>query len=227
MFFQSYAPAVLLGMIAVIALIWRSVFRPSPPTVVVRRALFVIYAAVLFGFSFLPWPTASEVPLRWAEIFQRADLVPLIPSIDRGIDAAQEFQLGYRASMMNYIYDLFLYFVLLMPLAYFLRRESRSLHSLFVWLMTFFVAVGIELLQLVLNELSGVYYQHVSTDQVILQTLGAGFLLLVMSVIRAIYLKRKGYSLIRNPEREFERLRDRAKLGERRGELITKDTHWH
>lgn len=227
MFFQSYAPAVLLGMIAVIALIWRSVFRPSPPTVVLRRALFCIYAAVLFGFSFLPWPAPSDIPLRWAEIFQRADLVPLIPSIDHGIDVAQEFQLGYQAPMINYVSELFLYFVLLMPFAYFLRREFRSLHSLLIWLMTFLVALGIELLQLVLNELSGVYYQHVSTDQVILQTLGAGFLLLVMSVVRAVYLKRKGYSLIRNPEREFERLRERARLGERRGNLITKDTHWH
>lgn len=227
MFFQSNAPAVLLGMIAVIALIWRSVFRPSPPTVVLRRALFVIYAAVLFGFSFLPWPAGTEVPLRWAEIFQRADLGPLIPSIDRGIEAALEFERGFRAPMKNFVNDLFLYFVLLMPLAYFLRRELRSLNSLWIWLMSFMSALGIELMQLVLNELSGVYYKHVSTDQVILQTLGAGFILLVMSLVRAAYLKRKGYSLIRNPEREFERLRERARLGERRGNLITKDTHWH
>lgn len=227
MFFQSNAPAVLLGMIAVIALIWRSVFRPSPPTVVLRRALFAVYAAVLFGFSFLPWPARSELPLRWAEIFQQADFVPLIPSIDRAIDAVTEFQRGFHAPMMNYLSDLFLYFVLLMPLAYFLRRELRSLHSLLIWLMSFLVALGIELMQLVLNELSGVYYRHISTDQVILQTLGAGFLLLVMSLIRAFYLKQKGYSLIRNPEREFERLRERARLGERRGALITKDTHWH
>lgn len=227
MFFQSNAPAVLLGMIAIIALIWRSVFRPSSPAIILRRALFIIYAAALIGFSFFPWPAASELPLRWADIFQKTDLVPLIPTIDRGIDVAFAFERGFRASLMDYVWELLLYFSLMMPLAYFLRRELRSLNSLLIWLMSFLVALGIELLQLVLNELSGVYYQHVSTDQVILQTLGAGFILLLMSVVRAIYLKRKGYSLTRNPEREFERLRERARLGERRGQLITKDTHWH
>ena len=226
MFFNSYALSVLLGMVALLVLIWYQVKNPRPFNVVLRRAFAVIYFSALFGACFLPWPKHDGLPLAFKDILERADFMPIIPVIDDGIETWHKLQFGYDPALLDYLSDILPYFISLMPMAFILRREIIELHSAWIWLMTIGISFFIEALQLLLDQLSGVYYKHVSINHFLLASLGAGLLLLVMSGIRAIYLKQKGYSLIRNPKRELERLRERVKGGERRGKLITKDTHW-
>lgn len=158
-----------------------------------RAFLFAFFAAYLG----LLWATVSlpifrlQIPLSWSEVRQTFILEPLSPLVKSFKIGLLYLAEGNPGPLSLFIYNSLGNLLLLMPLALFNRLifKCSSNLNLFICCCVSFL---IETWQAFLNKLTGIHYRVVDINDLILNTVGAAFLILIIALVdRVLYLKKR------------------------------------
>ena len=139
---------------------------------------FAVYITTLICLTILPFPTKHD-PLTWAALREGIDLVPIRPLQESWAIVEIYLARGDRSPLHTFLWNNVGNFLVLMPLAVFLKTffKQTFLRS---WLLTLGCSILIELSQALLCIYFGVLYRVIDVNDLILNGLGALLALLVM-----------------------------------------------
>lgn len=231
----GFWPLYLLAGFVLLCQIWVQVYRPKKFNVFIRRIIMTIYSLFLLSSLFFPI-TSSDHHLSLLSAWENIVKIPLIPIIDElflAIVATHEHDFTVLSKFMfNISYHLLLF----IPLAYFLRRESKTYSSFSIWLLTILFSIVTQLLRLGLNFVSGFFFFSVNINYVIMNILGSALILFIMHIVRKNHLKNRGYNWkIRGPRNIAQTVSVKRFLNRKikenstiyRGQKITRKTKWN
>lgn len=228
-------PLILIAGFILLVQIWRQITHHVELNVFIRRVVWTIYSLFLLSTLFFPI-TISTHHLSLISAWENIVKIPLIPLIDElflAIVAASEHDLS---NLSKFIFNISYHFLILMPFAYLIRRESKTYSSFSLWLITILFSVGSQLIRLALNFFSGFFFFTVSVNSIILNIFGSAIVLIIMHIVRKNYLKNRGYNWkIRGPRNLAQTVSVKRFLNKKikenstnyRGEKITRKTKWN
>lgn len=231
----GFWPLILIGGFILLLQIWRQIFRPRKINIFLRRILLTVYSLTLLSILFFPI-VISNHRLTFLSAWENIVKIPLVPIIDElflAIVAAHEHDFSV---LYKFMFNISHHLLILMPLAFLLRRESKTYSSFNIWILTVFFSLAVQLCRLALNFLSGFFFFQVNINNIILNIIGTALVLFIMHVVRKNYLKNRGYNWkIRGPRNLAQTVSVKRFLNKKikenstvyRGQKITRKTKWN
>lgn len=150
---------------------------------------FYVYITIVVALTLLPFPE-KQAALSWAEFRAGVDLVPIRPLMDSWSIVEIYLARGDRAPLHTFLWNNVGNLLVLMPLAVYLYTFFKQ-NFLRAWLYSLAASLLIELSQAFFCIYFAVLYRVIDINDLILNSLGALIALLIASLIRHQYSRKK------------------------------------
>lgn len=231
----GFWPLLVITSIVFLLEIWLQVYHRQKFNVFVRRLGIIAYTFILLSTLFFPI-TISDSRLTLTSAFEHISKIPLLPLIDGAFLSFVAAHKGDFSVLKTFLSAASYHLLILVPLAYFIRRENKTAASFNIWLSTVAFSIIAQIIRLLLNIFSGFFFFDVNINHVILNIIGSAFILTVMHFVRKNYSKNRGYNWKnRGPHNLAQTMAVKKFLNKKikensenyRGQKITRRTKWN